>query len=57
MNVSVRDVEETELVRRAEAGQEIVLTPFGQPAARLVPVIARATVVQRRAIARSSPPC
>jgi prevent-host-death family protein len=28
----------TELVRRAEAGEEIVLTRHGHPAARLVPV-------------------
>lgn len=28
----------TELVRRAEAGEEIVLTRHGQPAVRLVPV-------------------
>lgn len=31
----------TELVRRAEAGEEVVLTRHGQPAARLVPVKAR----------------
>jgi prevent-host-death family protein len=28
----------TELVRRAEAGEEVILTRHGRPAARLVPV-------------------
>ena len=38
----------TELVRRAEAGDEIILTRHGQPAVRLVPV----KVVPRRAARR-----
>jgi prevent-host-death family protein len=40
MRVSVSDAKAqlTELVRRAEAGDEIVLTRHGQPAVRLVPV-------------------
>jgi prevent-host-death family protein len=29
----------TELVRRAEAGDEVILTRHGQPAVRLVPVV------------------
>ena len=39
MHVSVSDAKAqlTELVRRAEAGEEIVLTRRGRPAARLVP--------------------
>ncbi len=28
----------TELVRRAEAGEEVILTRHGQPAARIVPI-------------------
>ena len=40
MEVSVTDTKAqlTELVRRAEAGDEIVLTRHGHPAVRLVPV-------------------
>jgi prevent-host-death family protein len=40
MQVSVTDAKGqlTELVRRAEAGEEVVLTRHGQPAVRLVPV-------------------
>jgi prevent-host-death family protein len=52
MEVSVSEAKGqlTDLVRRAEAGEEIVLTRFGQPAVRLVPVIARVAPAQRRAI-------
>ncbi len=40
MRISVTDAKAqlTELVRRAEAGDEVVLTRHGQPAVRLVPV-------------------
>ncbi len=40
MKVSVSDAKAqlTELVRRAEAGDEIILTRHGHPAVRLVPV-------------------
>ncbi|MFA6113272.1 MAG: type II toxin-antitoxin system prevent-host-death family antitoxin [Sphingomonas sp.] len=40
MRISVSDAKGqlTELVRRAEAGDEIVLTRHGHPAVRLVPV-------------------
>jgi prevent-host-death family protein len=40
MQVSVTEAKRqlTELVRRAEAGDEIILTRHGQPAVRLVPV-------------------
>ena len=40
MWISVTDAKGqlTELVRRAEAGDEVVLTRHGQPAVRLVPV-------------------
>lgn len=40
MNISVTEAKGqlTELVRRAEAGDEVVLTRHGHPAVRLVPV-------------------
>lgn len=40
MQISVTDAKGqlTELVRRAEAGDEVVLTRHGQPTVRLVPV-------------------
>lgn len=40
----------TELVRRAEAGEEIVLTRHGQPAARLVPIEHQPTAEEKRKI-------
>jgi prevent-host-death family protein len=40
----------TDLVRRAEGGEEVVLTRHGQPAARLVPIKAPANQVSRRAV-------
>jgi prevent-host-death family protein len=52
MLVSVGDAEGqlTELVRRAEAGDEIVLTRHGKAVARLVPVTEMPTAIDRRAI-------
>jgi prevent-host-death family protein len=43
MKISVTEAKGqlTDLVRRAEAGEEVVLTRHGQPAARIVPVTAR----------------
>jgi prevent-host-death family protein len=40
MNVSITDAKAqlTELVRRAEAGEDVVLTRHGHPAVRLTPV-------------------
>jgi len=38
------------LVHRAEAGEEIVLTRFGQPVVRLVPEARKPTLAERRAI-------
>lgn len=40
MEISVTDAKAqlTELVRRAEQGDDVVLTRHGQPAARLVPI-------------------
>ena len=40
----------TELVRRAEAGDEVVLTRHGKAAVRLVPVIPAVTRDRRRAV-------
>ena len=42
MQVSVSDAKArlTDLVRRAEAGEEVILTRRGEPAVRLVPVVA-----------------
>jgi prevent-host-death family protein len=40
----------TELVRRAEAGDEVVLTRHGQPTVRLVPVRRKLTPAERGAI-------
>jgi prevent-host-death family protein len=42
MQISVSDAKArlTELLRRAEAGEDIVLTRHGQPAARLAPIVA-----------------
>ena len=43
----------TDLVRRAEAGEEVVLTRHGQAAVRLVPVVRRAPMDERRALIRA----
>jgi prevent-host-death family protein len=40
----------TELVRRAEAGDEVILTRHGHPAVRLVPVTRPIDRAQRRAV-------
>ena len=40
----------TELVRRAEAGDDIVLTRHGQPAARLVPVARKPSDAEKEAL-------
>jgi prevent-host-death family protein len=52
MQVSVTDAKAqlTELVRRAEAGDEIVLTRHGQAAVRLVPVRPAVDGRSRRAL-------
>jgi len=52
VQISVTDAKAqlTELVRRAEAGDEIVLTRHGQPAARLVPIMAVRDRKSRRAV-------
>jgi prevent-host-death family protein len=52
MRVSVSEAKGqlTDLVRRAEAGDEIVLTRHGQAAVRLVPVKPAAARASRRAL-------
>ena len=52
MQVSVTDAKAqlTDLVRRAEAGDEVVLTRHGRPAVRLVPVMSMRGAVERRAL-------
>ena len=52
MLVSVSDAKRqlAKLVRRAEAGDEVVLTRHGKAVARLVPVTAMPTAIDRRAI-------
>jgi prevent-host-death family protein len=41
ISLSLAKAQLTELVRRAEAGEEIILTRHGQPAVRLVPATPR----------------
>jgi len=52
MRISVTDAKAqlTELVRRAEEGEDVVLTRHGQPAARLMALKPAMTPVQRGAI-------
>jgi prevent-host-death family protein len=52
MEVSVTDAKAqlTELVRRAEDGDEVILTRHGHPAVRLVPVNSRPNQEMRRKI-------
>jgi prevent-host-death family protein len=40
----------TDLVRRAEAGEDVVLTRHGHPAVRLVPVKRKPTPEEKRAV-------
>jgi prevent-host-death family protein len=50
MNVPISEAKAhlTDLVRRAEAGDEIVLTRHGHPVVRLTPVQARPATAQER---------
>lgn len=52
MKVSVSDAKGqlTELVRKAEAGKEVILTRHGHDAVQLVPVVARRDRKSRRAL-------
>jgi prevent-host-death family protein len=51
MQVTISDAKGllTDLVRRAERGEEVILTRHGQPVARVVPVTQRKTQAERRA--------
>ena len=52
MQVSVSDAKAqlTDLVRRAERGDEIILTRHGHPAVRIVPIQAAPDLAERRRI-------
>ena len=52
MNIPVSEAKAqlTDLVRRAEAGDEVILTRHGHPAVRLVPVRATPSREERRAL-------
>ena len=52
MQISVTDAKSqlTELVRRAEAGDDVVLTRHGKAAVRLVPVAAKPSRADKRAL-------
>jgi prevent-host-death family protein len=52
MKISVSEAKGllTELVKRAEAGDEVILTRRGQEVARLVPIVAARTGGGRRAL-------
>jgi prevent-host-death family protein len=52
MNISVTDAKAqfTELVRRAEAGEEVVLTRHGKPAVKLVAVKRKPTAADKHAL-------
>lgn len=51
--VSEAKAQLTDLVRRAEAGEEVVLTRHGHPAVRLVPERKRLDAAAKRAIIES----
>jgi prevent-host-death family protein len=52
VHISVTDAKAqlTDLVRQAEAGEEVILTRHGQPAVRLVPVRSMRDPKDRRAL-------
>lgn len=52
MNISVSEAKAqlTDLVRRAEDGEEVVLTRHGQPTVKLVAVKAKMTAAERLAV-------
>jgi prevent-host-death family protein len=52
MKVSVSEAKSqlTDLVRRAQAGDEVVLTRHGHPAVRLVPVMRKLSPKERQAV-------
>ncbi len=56
MRISVTEAKGllTELIRRAEAGDEVVLTRHGHPAVRLVPIMPVANAEGRRALIKAA---
>jgi prevent-host-death family protein len=52
MEITVSDAKAllSELVRRAEYGEDVVLTRHGRAVARLVPVLAHPSAAERRAV-------
>lgn len=50
VSVSEAKAQLTDLVKKAEDGEEVVLTRFGQPVVRLTPVVARLSPAERRAL-------
>ena len=52
MEVSVSDAKAqiSDLVRRAEEGEEVILTRFGQPVAKITPIAPRPTRAEKRAL-------
>ena len=52
MNITVSDAKGllTDLVRRAEHGEDVVLTRHGRPVARLVAIVAHPDEADRRAV-------
>jgi prevent-host-death family protein len=56
MHISVTEAKGklTDLVRRAEEGDEIVLTRHGQPAVQLTPIARRLSADERRARRRAA---
>ncbi len=50
ISVSAAKAQLTELVKRAEEGDEVILTRRGQEVARLVPIILPQTAASRRAL-------
>ncbi|MCJ2120767.1 type II toxin-antitoxin system prevent-host-death family antitoxin [Methylobacterium sp. J-001] len=50
MSVSDANAQLTELVRRAEAGDEVILTRYGRPVVRLVAMASKPDRTARRAL-------
>ena len=52
MNISLTEAKArlTELVRRARAGDDVILTRHGQPAAQIVPIAPKPSVAEREAL-------
>lgn len=50
ISVSLAKAHLTDLVRRAQAGDDIVLTRRGEPAVRLVPIVTESVRAERRRV-------